>query len=162
AKLPAAELQLPPADDVPKELRAAEALLMAWIAQLARDERIEPSLLATLGALAAYLRGDPSARARRGSAGGGGAGRGGARGRGRGGRSRVGGGGAGGAVVARGVGGGRGGGPGGVPAVAPRGPAVPARGGALDVPARGVGSAASRDVVPEGDGLQDDAPVGAQ
>jgi ribonuclease D len=56
------ELQLPPADDVPRELRAAVALLMAWIAQLARDERIDASLLATRSDLAAYLRGDPDAR----------------------------------------------------------------------------------------------------
>ena len=34
-----ADLQLPPVDDVPKELRAAVALLMAWVAQLARDQR---------------------------------------------------------------------------------------------------------------------------
>ena len=46
----------------PRELRAAVALLMAWIAQLARDERIDAALLATRGDLAAYLRGDPEAR----------------------------------------------------------------------------------------------------
>jgi ribonuclease D len=63
---PATELQLPPADDVPKELRAAVALLMAWIAQLARDERIDAALLATRSDLAAYLRGDPDARVGRG------------------------------------------------------------------------------------------------
>ena len=57
---PPAELRLPPADDVPKELRAAVALLMAWVAQLARDERIDAALLATRGDLASYLRGDPS------------------------------------------------------------------------------------------------------
>ncbi len=62
AARPAAELQLPPADDVPKELRAAVALLMAWIAQLARDERIDAALLATRGDLASYLRRDRDAR----------------------------------------------------------------------------------------------------
>jgi ribonuclease D len=56
------ELPLPPADDVPRELRAAVALLMAWIAQLARDERIDAALLATRSDLGAYLRGDPDAR----------------------------------------------------------------------------------------------------
>jgi ribonuclease D len=60
--LPAAQLRLPPADDVPKELRAAVALLMAWVAQLARDERVDAALLATRGDLAAYVRGDPDAR----------------------------------------------------------------------------------------------------
>ena len=61
--LPAAELRLPPADDVPKELRAPVALVMAWVAQLARDERIDAALLATRGDLAAYLRGDPDVEA---------------------------------------------------------------------------------------------------
>jgi hypothetical protein len=60
--LPVSELQVPPADDVPRELRAAVALLMAWVAQLARDERIDAALLATRSDLAAYLRGDPDAR----------------------------------------------------------------------------------------------------
>ena len=54
--LPAGDLQLPPADDVPKEFRAAVALLMAWVAQLARDQRVDAAVLATRGDLAAYLR----------------------------------------------------------------------------------------------------------
>jgi ribonuclease D len=64
--LTAAELRLPPADDVPKELRASVALLMAWVAQLARDERIDAALLATRGDVASYLRGDPESRLARG------------------------------------------------------------------------------------------------
>jgi ribonuclease D len=64
--LPAAEVCLPPSDEVPKELRAAVAMLMAWVAQLARDERVDASQLATRGDLAAYLRGDPDARLARG------------------------------------------------------------------------------------------------
>jgi ribonuclease D len=60
--LPADRLQLPPADDVPVELRAAVALLMAWVAQLARDDRIDASLLATRSDVAAYLRDEPDAR----------------------------------------------------------------------------------------------------
>jgi ribonuclease D len=64
--VPGAQLRLPPADDVPKELRAAVALLMAWVAQLARDERVDAAQLATRGDLAAYLRGDPEARLARG------------------------------------------------------------------------------------------------
>lgn len=54
--LPASELCLPPADEVPKELRAPVALVMAWIAQLARDERIDASLLATRSDVASFLR----------------------------------------------------------------------------------------------------------
>ena len=60
--LPPDQLRPPPADDVPKEMRAAVALVMAWIAQLARDERIDAALLATRGDLASYLRGDPTSR----------------------------------------------------------------------------------------------------
>jgi ribonuclease D len=56
------DLCLPPADDVPRELRAPVALVMAWIAQLARDSKIDASLLATRGDVAAYLRGEPSSR----------------------------------------------------------------------------------------------------
>jgi ribonuclease D len=64
--LPPAALCLPPADDVPRELRAPVALVMAWIAQLARDSRIDASLLATRGDVAAYLRGEPGSRLSRG------------------------------------------------------------------------------------------------
>jgi ribonuclease D len=64
--LPASALCLPPADDVPKELRAAVALVMAWIAQLARDERIDPSLLATRSDVASFLRPDGGSRLARG------------------------------------------------------------------------------------------------
>jgi ribonuclease D len=60
--LRAGDLRLPPADDVPKEMRAAVALLMAWVAQLARDERVDAALLATRADLASYLRGDPASR----------------------------------------------------------------------------------------------------
>ena len=60
--LPEADLRLPPADDVPKELRAAVALLLAWVAQLARDQRLDAAVLATRADLAAYLRGDADAR----------------------------------------------------------------------------------------------------
>jgi ribonuclease D len=60
--LPASELRLPPADEVPKELRAPVALVMAWIGQLARNERIDASLLATRGDVAAFLRTDGGSR----------------------------------------------------------------------------------------------------
>jgi ribonuclease D len=64
--LPPRDLHLPPVEDVPKELRAAVALLVAWVAQLARDQRVDAAVLATRGDLAAYLRGDPDARLARG------------------------------------------------------------------------------------------------
>lgn len=64
--LPAHDLRLPPVEDVPKELRAAVALLVAWVAQLARDQRVDAAVLATRGDLAAYLRKDPDARLARG------------------------------------------------------------------------------------------------
>lgn len=60
--LPASRLCLPPADEVPKEMRAPVALVMAWIAQLSRDERIDASLLATRSDVAAFLRGDEGNR----------------------------------------------------------------------------------------------------
>lgn len=60
--LPASELCLPPADEVPKELRAPVALVMAWIAQLARDQRIDASLLATRSDVAIFLRGEGASR----------------------------------------------------------------------------------------------------
>jgi ribonuclease D len=60
--LPTEQLELPPADDVPRELRAAVALVMAWIAQVARDARLDPALLATRSDVAGYLRGDPATR----------------------------------------------------------------------------------------------------
>ncbi len=64
--LPAAELRLPPADDVPKDVRGAVALLMAWVAEVARDERVDAALLATRSDLASYLRGDPDSKLGRG------------------------------------------------------------------------------------------------
>lgn len=60
--LPASALCLPPADDVPKEFRAPVALVMAWIAQLARDQRIDASLLATRSDVASFLRNEGSSR----------------------------------------------------------------------------------------------------
>jgi ribonuclease D len=64
--LPATDLHLPPTEDVPKEFRAAVALLVAWVAQLARDQRLDAAVLATRSDLAAYLRGDPDAKLARG------------------------------------------------------------------------------------------------
>jgi ribonuclease D len=61
-RLPTAALNLPPADEVPKDLRPAVALAMAWIGQLARDASVDATLLATRADLVALLRDDPSAR----------------------------------------------------------------------------------------------------
>lgn len=60
--LPEGQLRLPPADDVPKEFRAPVALVMAWIAQLARDQRIDASLLCTRSDVASFLRSDGTSR----------------------------------------------------------------------------------------------------
>ena len=60
--LEASALCVPPADEVPKDQRAAVALVMAWIAQLARDERIDATLLATRSDVATFLRSEPGSR----------------------------------------------------------------------------------------------------
>lgn len=52
----------PSSDDLDRDIRPAVALLAAWIAQLAKDERIDASLLATRADLVAQLRGDAGAR----------------------------------------------------------------------------------------------------
>jgi ribonuclease D len=52
----------PRRDDVDRDLRPAVALVAAWVAQLGRDLRIDPSLLATRSDLAAFLNGDRDAR----------------------------------------------------------------------------------------------------
>jgi ribonuclease D len=54
-RLPDEELHLPPADDVDRNWRPAVALGAAWVAQLARDERIDASLLATRADLVGFL-----------------------------------------------------------------------------------------------------------
>ena len=61
-ELPEAATGEPRRDDVERDLRPAVALVAAWVAQLGRDLRIDPSLLATRGDLAAFLNGDPDAR----------------------------------------------------------------------------------------------------
>jgi ribonuclease D len=60
--LSSGDLQIPPVDDVPKDQRAPVSLVMAWMTQVSRDERIDPSLLATRSDVASFLRGDPRAR----------------------------------------------------------------------------------------------------
>jgi ribonuclease D len=52
----------PPHEEVDRHLRPAASLVSAWIGQLARDLRIDASLLATRSDLHALLRGDPEGR----------------------------------------------------------------------------------------------------
>ena len=50
------------ADDLDRNMRPAVTLVSAWVGQLARDERIDPALLATRADIVAFLRGDDGAR----------------------------------------------------------------------------------------------------
>ena len=52
----------PSADDLDRNMRPAVTLVSAWVGQLARDERIDPALLATRADIVAFLRGDADAR----------------------------------------------------------------------------------------------------
>jgi ribonuclease D len=52
----------PSADDLDRSLRPAVTLVSAWVSQLARDERLDPALLATRADIVAFLRGDDDAR----------------------------------------------------------------------------------------------------
>ncbi|MGH9122800.1 MAG: hypothetical protein ACRDYC_12805, partial [Acidimicrobiales bacterium] len=61
-KVDPARLQLPPSEEVSREQRAPVALAMAWLAQLARDEHLDPTVLATRADLVSWMRGDPSSR----------------------------------------------------------------------------------------------------
>ena len=56
------DLRTPPAGDVDRDLRAAVTLASAWVSQLGRQEKIDPTLLATRSDLEAFLRDDPGAR----------------------------------------------------------------------------------------------------
>ncbi len=52
----------PSADDLDRSLRPAVTLVSAWVAQLARDQQLDPALLATRADIVAFLRGDEQAR----------------------------------------------------------------------------------------------------
>ena len=52
----------PSADDLDRNMRPAVTLVSAWVGQLARDERLDPTLLATRADIVAFLRGDEDAR----------------------------------------------------------------------------------------------------
>lgn len=60
--LPPEAVRRPPADDLDRSLRPAVALVAAWVAQLAADLEVDPSLLATRGDVQSFLRGDAGAR----------------------------------------------------------------------------------------------------
>ena len=60
--LPADAITETLAEDVPRDLRPAVTLVSAWVSQLARDLKIDTSLLATHGDLVDVLLGAPDAR----------------------------------------------------------------------------------------------------
>ncbi len=49
-------------DDLDRSLRPAVSLVSSWVGQVARQQHLDPSLLATRADLVALLRGDPDAR----------------------------------------------------------------------------------------------------
>jgi ribonuclease D len=49
-------------DDLDRTMRPAVALVSAWVGQLAKDERLDPALLATRADIVSFLRGDVDAR----------------------------------------------------------------------------------------------------
>lgn len=61
-RLPADQLRLPPADEVPRDLRPAVSLAMAWTAQLSKDIAVDAALLATRADMVALLRSEPASR----------------------------------------------------------------------------------------------------
>lgn len=65
-RLPEEALRVPPVDEVDRDMRPAVALAAAWVAQLARDQKIDAALLATRGDLVTYLRSEGSSRLARG------------------------------------------------------------------------------------------------
>ncbi|HSL58091.1 MAG TPA: HRDC domain-containing protein [Acidimicrobiales bacterium] len=59
---PVERTEAPPAAELARELRPAVSLVSSWVSQLARDEQLDTTLLATRADLEALLRGDPDAR----------------------------------------------------------------------------------------------------
>ncbi len=60
------QLRVPSTDDIEREQRPAAALAAAWVAQLAKQERIDATTLATRADLTSFLAGAPEARLRQG------------------------------------------------------------------------------------------------
>ena len=65
-ELPPEKLRVPSTDDIEREQRPAAALAAAWVAQLARQERIDATMLATRADLTSFLAGNDEARLRHG------------------------------------------------------------------------------------------------
>lgn len=65
-KLAPDQVRLPANDDLERDQRPAAALAAAWVAQLAKQERIDATTLATRSDLTAFLSGAPDARLRHG------------------------------------------------------------------------------------------------
>lgn len=65
-KLAPEQVRLPATDDLEREQRPAAALAAAWVAQLAKQERIDATTLATRADLTSFLAGSPDARLRHG------------------------------------------------------------------------------------------------
>lgn len=61
-ELPSSALHVPTPEDFDRKLRPALTLVSAWVAQLARDAKIDATLLATRADLVSLLRGDVDAR----------------------------------------------------------------------------------------------------
>jgi ribonuclease D len=64
--LPPEKLRVQATDDLEREQRPAAALAAAWVAQLARQERIDATLLATRADLTSFLAGNEDSRLRQG------------------------------------------------------------------------------------------------
>jgi ribonuclease D len=62
SQLPMSALHVPVPEDFDRKLRPALTLVSAWVAQLARDAKIDATLLATRADLVSLLRGDADAR----------------------------------------------------------------------------------------------------
>jgi ribonuclease D len=60
------QLRVPSTDDIEREQRPAAALAAAWVAQLARQERIDATMLPTRADLTAFLAGNADAKLRHG------------------------------------------------------------------------------------------------
>ena len=60
--VPEAAVRAPRRDQLDRELRPAQALLAAWVAQLGRELHLDPGLLATRADLVAFLASDPESR----------------------------------------------------------------------------------------------------
>jgi ribonuclease D len=60
--MPSSALHVPAPEDFDRKLRPALTLVSAWVSQLARDAKIDATLLSTRADLVCFLRGDTDAR----------------------------------------------------------------------------------------------------